>query len=291
MGIKSMTGYGKGISVSESCDVKVEIKSVNSKYLDLNIRMPKYLSFIEISVKNLIRERLERGKVDVFVDVSLKKSQYKPKLNRELLQGYINTLLAAKDEFSLDGNLTLDHVISLPDVIGTEEDNSLGDTAGAVLMDALKTALDGLESMRLMEGEALKADLLERVAVLEEMNHEIDENRKDVYNYWYDKYNARVRELLPEGFSDERIVQEAALYAERCDISEEVTRIYAHAEHMRQIIGSKAACGKKLDFLCQEFNREFNTIGSKSSKIGVINNVVRAKSELDRIREQVQNIV
>ncbi|QAR33193.1 YicC family protein [Geovibrio thiophilus] len=291
MGIKSMTGYGKGISVSESCDIKIEIKSVNSKYLDLNIRMPKYLSFIEISVKNLIRERLERGKVDVFVDVSLKKSQYKPKLNKELLQGYINALNAAKDEFSLDGSLSLDHVISLPDVIGTEEDDSLGDTAGKVLMDALKAALDGLEAMRMNEGQALKADLLERIAILEEMNREIDENRKDVYNYWYDKYTARVRELLPEGFSDERIIQEAALYAERSDISEEVTRIYAHAEHMRQIVNSKTACGKKLDFLCQEFNREFNTIGSKSSKIGIINNVVRAKSELDRIREQVQNIV
>ncbi|GAB1534766.1 YicC family protein [Geovibrio sp. ADMFC3] len=291
MGIKSMTGYGKGISVSESCDVKVEIKSVNSKYLDLNIRMPKYLSFIEISIKNIIRERLERGKVDMFVDVNLKKSQYKPKLNRELLEGYINTLTAAKEEFSLDGSISLDHVISLPDVIGTEEDNTLGDTVGKVLIDALNTALDGLESMRAEEGQALKADLLERIAVLEEMNREIDENRKDVYNFWYDKYTARVKELLPEGFSDERIIQEAALYAERSDITEEVTRIYAHGEHMRQIINSKTACGKKLDFLCQEFNREFNTIGSKSSKIGIINNVVRAKSELDRIREQVQNIV
>jgi uncharacterized protein (TIGR00255 family) len=223
--------------------------------------------------------------------VNLKKSQYKPKLNRELLEGYINTLTAAKEEFSLDGSISLDHVISLPDVIGTEEDNTLGDTVGKVLIDALNTALDGLESMRAEEGQALKADLLERIAVLEEVNREIDENRKDVYNFWYDKYTARVKELLPEGFSDERIIQEAALYAERSDITEEVTRIYAHGEHMRQIINSKTACGKKLDFLCQEFNREFNTIGSKSSKIGIINNVVRAKSELDRIREQVQNIV
>lgn len=291
MGLKSMTGYGKGISVSDLCDVKVEIKSVNSKYLDLNVRMPKYLSFIEIPVKNIIRDRLERGKVDIFVDVSLKKSQYKPKLNKELLKGYIDVLGEAKAEFGLGGEISIENVMSLPDVIGAEEDYTIGDTVGDVLMDALNKALAELEAMRGIEGKALEADLAERIAILEEMNREIDENRKDVYTYWYDKYTSRVKELLPEGFGDERIVQEAALYAERSDISEEVTRIYSHVEHMRQVIKSKGSCGKKLDFLCQEFNREFNTIGSKSSKISIINNVVRAKSELDRIREQVQNIV
>lgn len=291
MVIKSMTGYGKGISVSENCDVKVEIKSVNSKYLDLNVRMPKYLSFLEIQIKNIIRDRLERGKVDVFVDINLKKSQYKPKLNKELLKGYIDVLENAATELNIEGKVSFDQLISLPDVIGTEEDASLGDTVGVVLKDALNLAIDSIDSMRKNEGQALKTDLLERIAVIEEMNREVDENRKDVYTYWYDKYMTRVKEFLPEGLSEERIIQEAALYAERCDISEEVTRVYAHIEHMRKIINAKEACGKKLDFLCQEFNREFNTIGSKSNKISIINNVVKAKSELDKIREQVQNIV
>lgn len=291
MGIKSMTGYGKGISVSDLCDVKVEIKSVNSKYLDLSIRMPKYLSFIEIPVKNIVRDRLERGKVDIFVDVSLKKSQYKPKLNKELLKGYIEILTEAKAEFNLQGDISVQNIMSLPDVIGAEEDYTIGDTVGDVLMDALNKALSELDAMRSVEGSALETDLNERLAILEEMNREVDENRKDVYNYWYDKYSSKVKDLLPEGFSEDRIVQEAALYAEKADITEEVTRINAHIDHMRQVMKSKGSCGKKLDFLCQEFNREFNTIGSKSSKINIINNVVKAKSELDRIREQVQNIV
>ncbi|WP_022850005.1 YicC/YloC family endoribonuclease [Limisalsivibrio acetivorans] len=291
MNIRSMTGYGKAAVSADVCDVRIEMKSVNSKYLDLNIRMPRYLAFLEITLKNRIRELLERGKVDVYVDVVLKKSQYKPMLNHELLEGYLALMDEMKNDYGVKGEPELDNVLSLPDVIGTKEDDQIGELVKPVLLEAVEKACTEIDSMRVSEGDSLRDDLEERLNIIESINNEIDENRNDVYQYWYDKYRSRLKDITDGEITEDRIVQEAAMHAEKGDITEEVTRIVSHLKQFRETLAKGSPCGKKLDFLCQEFNREFNTIGSKSSKVDIINGVVQGKSELDRIREQVQNIV
>lgn len=289
MTAKSMTGFGRLMTGNDLCDLKVEMKSVNSRYFDCNVRMPRLFNFIEINLKNTVKEILVRGKVDINIDLKLKKQQFKPVLREDAVSGYMSVFAELKDKFGIDGEVKLEHIIGFNDILETEEADDMGELLGGFVLEAVKECAESLNSMRAEEGANLAADMLNRLDTISSIAAEIDKNRAGVFEHWKERFIKRINEM---GITDEeRIVQEAAVMAEKADIQEEITRIESHVEQFKKILDKEESGGKKLDFMCQELNREFNTIGSKSGKTAIINNVVEAKSEIEKIREQVQNLV
>lgn len=289
MTAKSMTGYGKIMTGNELCDIKVEMKSVNSRYFDCNVRMPRLFNFMEITLKNVLKDVLVRGKVDVNIDLKLKKQQYKPVLRQDAVESYMNVLTELKERFGVHGKISLEHILNFNDILETEETDDLGQRLSEFVIECIKTCAAEMDGMRLLEGRNLADDIKSRLDILSAIAADIDINREGVYEYWREKFEKRMADFGVD--AEEKIVQEAAVMAEKADISEEITRIASHVEQFRNIIDTEKDSGKKLDFMCQELNREFNTIGSKSGKTAIINNVVQAKSEIEKIREQVQNLV
>ncbi|MCD8552917.1 YicC/YloC family endoribonuclease [Seleniivibrio sp.] len=289
MTAKSMTGYGKIMTGNELCDIKVEMKSVNSRYFDCNVRMPRLFNFMEITLKNVLKDVLVRGKVDVNIDLKLKKQQYKPVLRQDAVESYMNILTELKDRFGVHGKISLEHILNFNDILETEETDDLGQRLSDFVIGCIKTCAAEMDGMRLLEGRNLAEDIKARLDILTAIAADIDINREGVYEYWREKFEKRMADFGVD--AEDKIVQEAAVMAEKADISEEITRIASHVEQFRTIIDTEKESGKKLDFMCQELNREFNTIGSKSGKTAIINNVVQAKSEIEKIREQVQNLV
>lgn len=289
MAAKSMTGYGKLMTGNDLCDLKVEMKSVNSRYFDCNVRMPRLFNFIEINLKNTVKDILARGKVDINIDLKLKKQQFKPVLREEAVSSYMGIFEELKNRFNIHGEVKLEHVLNFNDILESEETDDIGSKLGEFVLAAVKECAESLDDMRTKEGDNLEADIKSRLAILKDIAKTIDENREGVYEHWKERFMKRMSEF---GVNDEeRIVQEAASMAEKADIQEEITRIDSHVEQFLKIMINEENSGKKLDFMCQELNREFNTIGSKSGKTAIINNVVQAKSEIEKIREQVQNLV
>lgn len=289
MTAKSMTGYGKIVTGNDLCDLKVEMKSVNSRYFDCNVRMPRLFNFIEITLKNAVKDILVRGKVDINIDLKLKKQQYKPVLREEAVASYMSVFADLKSKFGIDGEVKLEHVLNFNDILESEETDDVGEKLGEFVIATVKECAENLDSMRGKEGENLALDMIDRLEILKNLASVIDENRAGVFEHWKERFTKRINEM---GVADnERIVQEAAIMGEKADIQEEITRIESHIDQFTKILKDEDASGKKLDFMCQELNREFNTIGSKSGKTSIINNVVEAKSEIEKIREQVQNLV
>lgn len=289
MPAKSMTGYGKLITGNDLCDIKVEMKAVNSRYFDCNVRMPRLFNFIEINIKNTAKDILARGKVDINIDVKLKKQQFKPVLREDAVSSYLSVFEQIKDNFKIEGNVRLEHLLNFNDILESEETDDMGEQLGEFVVNAVKECALSLDGMRAKEGANLQADITDRLSILTEIAAEIDSNREGVLEHWKERFAKRISEFGVD--DEERIVQEAAIMAEKADIQEEVTRIDSHVEQFLKIMNNEENSGKKLDFMCQELNREFNTIGSKSGKTAIINNVVQAKSEIEKIREQVQNLV
>lgn len=288
--ILSMTGFGKYIANHELCDIKVEIKSVNSKFLDPHIRLPRGFSLLEIPIRTILTDTLLRGKVDVLIDVRQKAGKGVPSVNQEMLNRYLGALNCIRSEAKIEAPVTLDHLLRFPDIVEVDADDSFEQTAAPLVLDAVRECARLVNQMREEEGKNLQREMQDILSHLAGVNEYIDENRKYVYEYWLERFRKRMSELEVD-VTEERIVQEAAVLAERADISEEVARLRSHIAQFTSIMQTEGQCGKKLDFLCQELNRECNTIGSKSSKIELINAVVEAKSDVDRLREQVQNIV
>lgn len=289
--ILSMTGFGKTVTHHELADIKVEMKSVNSKYLDAHIRLPRGFQLLEIQIRTMLSEILQRGKVDVSIDIRPKRAKSVPKVNEQMLAHYTSVLNAVRDACGVREPLTLENMLHFNDIIEVDEDDTFEDDVTPIVIDAIRECAERVNEMRAREGENLANDLKEKLGILADITNDIDEKRKYVYEYWLDRFRKRMDELQLGTDFEERIVAEAAVLSEKADISEEITRLRSHIDMFASIIRDEPQCGKKLDFLCQELNREFNTIGSKSGKVEVINQVVAAKSELDRIREQVQNIV
>lgn len=289
MTAKSMTGYGKIMTGNDICDLKIEMKSVNSRYFDCNVRMPRIFNFIEIVLKNTLKDVLVRGKVDVNIDLKLKKQQYKPVLRKDAVESYMAVFEELKDTFGVEGKIKLEHILSFNDILETEETDDLGQKLSEFVLDSIKTCALEMDVMRSKEGDNLAKDIKDRLDIIKGIAESIDKSRADVYEYWRDRFVKRIADFGVD--AEDKAVQEAAVMAERADISEEITRIGSHVDQFRKIIDKEENSGKKLDFMCQELNREFNTIGSKSGKTDIINNVVQAKSEIEKIREQVQNLV
>ena len=289
--IKSMTGYGKSSLSINSREYQVEIKTVNHKYIDVNIKMPRIISYLEEDVRKLVVSRIKRGKVDIQISFeNYSKDGNEVKINTELAQIYIQSLRELAEAENLSSNIEVTEITKLPDVL-TIKSNLDEDETKEELLQVANEAIDKLIQMRKVEGEKISKDILNKIARIEQKNEEIFGLSTGLIEEYVVKLEARVKELLKtEELDKSRLMQEVVIYADKCSVEEEVTRLRSHIYQLRQLINSEEPIGKKMDFLIQEMNRETNTIGSKANNLEITNTVVDIKTILEDIREQIQNI-
>ena len=289
--IKSMTGYGKSTYSSNSREYQMEIKSVNHRYLDINIKMPRTISYLEEDIKKQISSTIKRGKIDVFISFDNNSDEGKNiKINTEVAKIYINELKKLAEEENLLANIEVTDISKFPDVltIKNEQDDEV---IKKEVMELTDMATVNLAEMRKVEGEKISKDLLNRIQVVEDTTIEISQLSTGLIEEYITKLEARIKELLKtEDIDKQRLAQEVVLYADKCSVEEEITRLKSHTDQFRNLIESEDAVGKRLDFLIQEMNRETNTIGSKANNLEITNKVIDLKTELENIREQIQNI-
>ena len=292
--VKSMTGFGRGEYNDGKRNMIAEIKSVNHRYSDISVRMPRRYQFAEDAVRSTVKQHISRGKIDVQISVEyIAESDIKVELNKPLAEQYIQNFKVLKDEYGVQGEVTLELLSGMPEVLKQSSDVEDEDEIRQSIIKATDAAAENLEKMHAVEGEKLAEDLLERADLIKAMVGEIEVKAANLPGIYKEKLRARIDELL-DGASvvpEDRLAQEVAIFADHADITEEITRLRSHMDQMKSIINeSKGADGKKLDFLVQEMNREANTIGSKANDRGITEVMLRIKSEVEKIREQVQNI-
>lgn len=290
---KSMTSFGRAQSQEgkELC-FSVEMKSVNHRYLDINIRMPKSMLSLEEKIRSIINDRLNRGKVDVFINYkSYSKGNAEPILNSELAQKYYDCLRKVQQELNLVDDITTTKITSLPEVITlVEKEENLDDILNEI-RPLIETSLDLMEEMRSKEGEKLKVDILKKLNIIETYVQEIEEIADQIPKTYKQKLEERLKDMLIGVDVDEsRIAQEVAILSDKAAVDEEIVRLRSHLSQVRQTLNLEEPVGRKLDFIIQEMNREVNTIGSKSTDIDMTNKVINIKNIIEKIREQVQNI-
>lgn len=288
--IKSMTGFGRGEYENEGRKYTVEIKSVNHKYSDINIRLPRFLNSIEDQIRKRISSVISRGKIDVFINFENYSSQgTNIRINRELAKEYINELKALADETGLEFNVNLIDISKLPEILKLEEDENEEQIADE-LMIALDNALEKFISMREIEGQKLVEDIETRIHFIEEKIKEIKKYSGTLVEEYIEKLQARITELLKTEVDETRLMQEIVFFSDKSSIEEELTRLESHISQFLNLIKGTSPMGKKIDFLIQEINRETNTIGSKANCLEITNRVIEIKTEVENIREQIQNI-
>lgn len=292
--IKSMTGFGRGEHSDGKRNISVEIKSVNHRYGDISVKMPRRYSFAEEKIKSTIKKTVSRGKVDVSIIVeNLTEDDVTVKLNTMVAKQYIENLNELQQAFDLEGNITLQFLSALPDVMKAVPDVEDEDEIWRAIEIPLEQAVKNLDNMRRTEGSKLSEDLLMRGELIRGFVKQIEERAPQVSVIYAEKLQDRIKELLGSHVTvpEDRIMLEAAIFADKCNITEELVRLDSHMQQLKEIIGnSSQPAGKKLDFLVQEMNRETNTIGSKANDIDITNLMLEIKSEIEKIREQVQNI-
>lgn len=290
--IKSMTGYGKGEAVHEGGRFTVEVRCVNHRYGEVTVKLPRALLQFENEIKKRVAERLVRGKIDVFIQVENAVALGVPTANLPLARGYLKAFQAIGEALGLHGEVDLALVASQRDVVtvAAEAEASLEEIPRE-LTAALEDALRRVDEMRLFEGESLHADFQRRREVLTQLIAQVAERAPLVVAEYAQRLKERVAQLLCEGsLPEERIAQEVAVMADKCDVTEELVRLESHLRQFDETLGQGEPVGRKLDFLLQEINREVNTIGSKANDARMAALVVELKAELEKIREQVQNI-
>ena len=288
----SMTGYGKGEYAENGLELTCEIKTVNNRYLDVSIKAPRIFAAYEDVIRNTIRKKLTRGHADVFI--SFKDKRERPTalaVDIALAASYVSAAKALKEAFpELPDDVTLSSVLRYSDVLKQEDSQSLDEQMTAALDVALNIALDKLNEMRAVEGEKLKADMLARVATIETLVGEISLRAPMIAQEYREKLTARVKEYLENANVEEsRLLTEVAVFTDKSNIDEELTRLRSHIEQFRSIC-EEGIVGRKLDFLVQEFNREANTTCSKSNDVTITRAGLALKNEIEKIREQVQNL-
>ncbi len=288
----SMTGYGKGEYVKDGLELTCEIKTVNNRYLDVSVKAPRIFASYEDVVRNTVRKKLTRGHADVFV--SLKDRRESPSaltVDVALASSYLSAVNTLKENFpSLVDDVTLTSVLRYPDVLKQEDAVALDEELTTALDTALNLALDKLNEMRAVEGEKLKQDMLSRVATIEGIVDEISARAPMIASEYREKLTAKVKEYLSGAqIDDARILTEVAVFTDKSNIDEELTRLRSHIEQFRSI-SEEGIVGRKLDFLVQEFNREANTTCSKSNDVTITRAGLALKNEIEKIREQVQNL-
>lgn len=290
--IKSMTGYGKGQFSGSDAQYSIEIKSVNHRYADISMKLPRSLMFVEGELKKQVAKRLTRGKIDLFIGrETAQQAVVTPVVNDALAAEYVTLFRQMGDRYDLNAEIPLSLLVGQKDVVQLREADMDEELVRSNLNQALTLAIDALEKMRSQEGAVLQQDIQNRLEVIEQMLGVIEERAPQVASEWQEKLQLRLARLQEGVEADpQRLAQEVAIFADRCDISEEVVRFKSHLLQFRQLFAADQAVGRQMDFLLQELNRETNTMGSKSNDAELTRQVVAIKAELEKIREQVQNI-
>ena len=289
--VKSMTGYGKSSLSINSREYQVEIKTVNHKYIDTNIKMPRIISYLEEDIRKMITSKLKRGKIDVSITFdNYSKDGNDIKINTEIAKLYIQNLRQLAEEEDISANIEVTEITRLPDVL-TIKSNLDENQIKVELLQTVETAINNLINMRQAEGARISKDILAKIAEIEGKKQEIFELSTGLIDEYVVKLETRIKELLKtEELDKSRLMQEVVIYADKCSVEEEITRLTSHIEQLRSLINSDDASGKKMDFIIQEMNRETNTIGSKANNLEITNRVVDIKTILEDVREQIQNI-
>ncbi len=290
--IKSMTGFGRCEVLKSSRKFTVELKGVNHRYLDVNIRMPKKLNFFETSIRALLKQYVNRGKIDVFITYEdTSENQVSLKYNASLAAEYLKYMKQMETEFGLDNDIRVSTLSRYPEVITMEEQCEDEEELWNGLKEALEGAFVQFVETRTVEGENLKKDILEKLDGMDNMVACIEKQSPGIVNEYREKLEAKVKELLADTQLEEsRIAAEVVIFADKICTDEEVVRLKSHISHMKGTLGEKEGIGRKLDFIAQEMNREANTILSKANNLEVSNHAIGLKTEIEKIREQIQNI-
>ena len=290
--IKSMTGYGRAVETVNGREFTVELRSVNNRYLDCSVRLPRLLSFGEDSVKQAVKRSISRGKVDVFISVrSEGGEETKVTLNSAVLEGYLAAMRQMVSDFGVQDDISVSAVSRLPDVFLVEKPEVDEEQLLCDLMSVVEKALQGYDAMRRAEGEALDRDLRSRGQTILDLVAQVEAGNAQTVIDYRTRLENKLREVLENTAIDEsRILTEAAIFADKVAVDEETVRLRSHLEQMNTMLTTGGAVGRKLDFLMQEMNRETNTIGSKCTDVRLARIVVDIKAELEKIREQTQNI-
>ena len=289
--MESMTGYGRCQMMREGREITVEIKTVNHRFLDISFRMPRNLSFLEEAFKPILQQMLHRGHADVSVQYrNTRMDAHVVSLDEGLLKAYAEAYRRAGNVIGTDEQPGLGQLLSYPDVLNVDTAEEDRDAVTELACEAARKAVDQVCGMRRREGEALRQDMLLHLDELESLRARIEKIAPTVPLAYWDRLLERVRELGVENADPSRIAQEVALMADHCAIDEELSRLASHITQMRTCLNEEAEAGRKLDFLVQEMNREVNTTGSKASDLNITKLVVAAKSEIEKLREQAQNV-
>ena len=290
--VKSMTGYGRAEETLNGCTITVELRSVNNRYLDCNVRMPRIYLFAEETIKSRVQNTISRGKVDVFVTLDVTEGeQVQVSVNQPLADGYYAALTQLAERYGLSKDISVSLLSRFPDVLLAEKAEEDVEQRAQDICSVLDGALQDFDQMRTREGARLEADVLSRAARIEELVGQVEERSPQTVSEYRAKLEARMKEVLENTQLDPaRILTEAAIFADKVAVDEETVRLRSHIGQLRHMLEQGGATGRKLDFLIQEFNREANTIGSKCSDLDIARHVVDIKAEIEKIREQVQNI-
>jgi uncharacterized protein (TIGR00255 family) len=289
-----MTGFGRANASSEAFNVGVEIKTVNNRFLDIHLRISQELAPLEMNIRKLVSGRLSRGRVDVSINLE-RTGGTSYEINRNLIAGYINALREIQTEFKLVGEIDINTLTRLPGALGQAR-SGIDESTSEGILHAIGDALEDLEQMRSSEGTTLAEEMRGRLAKIETQIPIIEEAAAGIVDAYRQRVQKRVNELLARGenqvleLDSGRLAQEVAYLADRSDITEELTRLRSHLEQFRVALNSEAEIGKRLDFLLQELNREANTVLSKSTEIAIKDAGLAIKAEIEKLREQVQNV-
>ena len=290
--VKSMTGYGRAEESVNGCTITVELRSVNNRYLDCNVRIPRLYLFAEDAIKARVQNTISRGKVDVFVTLdNAGADKVQVSVNKPVADGYYAALKSLAEEYHLSDDISVSLLSRFPEVLLAEKAEEDVEQMAKDICSVLDRALADFDQMRTREGERLRDDILSRAETIEAKVALVEERSPQTVSEYRARLEAKMNEVLANTQLDPaRILTEAAIFADKIAVDEETVRLRSHIGQLREMLAKGGATGRKLDFLIQEFNREANTIGSKCSDIEIARHVVDVKAEIEKIREQVQNI-
>ncbi|HIY97883.1 MAG TPA: YicC family protein [Firmicutes bacterium] len=288
--MNSMTGYGKGVAESAGRKVGVEIKSVNHRFLDMNIKLPRTLGFAEDIIRSEVKGAVTRGHLDIYVNYE-RESGGKISMDEQLARDYCTMAAKAAMKFSITNDLSVSALFRMPEVVVVKEEDEDEEAVGKLVEQAVREALNGLSVMRAKEGEMLMRDFSEKLANISAFVDEVEKLAPVTVEEHKNRMRERITEMLGDvAFDEARLMNEAAFFADKVAVDEEIARLRSHIAHFKDICAAGGALGKKLDFIVQEMNRETNTIGSKCSDSKIAQCVISAKCEIEKVREQVQNV-
>lgn len=290
--IRSMTGFGRCEKVTEQYKISVEMKAVNHRYLDLSIKMPKRFNYFESGVRGLLKTYIQRGKVDIFISYEdYTKEKLCLKYNESLAAEYVQYFKQMSEAFAIDNDMTAGVLARMPEVLTMEQEPEDEDAMWKLLSEAIEEAAKRFVESRTVEGESLKADLLGKLKAMEDMVACVEQRTPAIVAEYQARLEAKVKELLgTSGIDEGRIVTEVTIFADKVCVDEEIVRLKSHISHMESDLLTGGGVGRKLDFLAQEMNREANTILSKANDLTISDKAIALKTEIEKIREQIQNI-